>query len=167
MTFVRALVLVVACLAVQAGLARLWPASTGWVDVLALPVLWFSIARSQRSGMLVGCVSGLAYDAWFGAGVFGMTGFMKTFLGWAVGAIGSRIDLSPGPSRFATTVVFVWLQGPLEIGLRRLLDQHTSTPSVLEWTVRALLTGLLVALAFPILGRVAPEEREVDYAAGR
>jgi len=167
MIAVRASILLVACLALSAGLARVWPASPRYVDLMALPVVWYAVVRSQRSAMIVGSLAGLAYDAWFRVGVFGMGGFVKTFLGWATGAVGSRIDLNPQLSRLAATFVFVWLHGPLEIGLRRLLDQETAPPSPLEWTLRAAITGLLAVALFPILDRGLAESRKTPYPGER
>lgn len=163
MIAVRAVLAIAVCLAVQAALARVWPASPQYVDLTSLPVIWFAAARSQRSGMLVGCAAGLAYDAWFRAGVFGLGGFIKTFLGWAVGAVGSRIDLNQQVSRFAATVVVVWIHGPLELGLRRLLDQTTGGSGPLDWTIRAFVTGLVAVALLPVLDRLWGGIREPGF----
>lgn len=167
MIAVRAAIAVLVCLGAQAALARIWPDSPRYLDLTSLPVLWFATARSQRSGMLVGCGAGLAYDAWFRAGVFGIGGFVKTFLGWAVGAVGTRIDLNQQLSRFAAAAVLVWCHGPLELGLRRLLDQATEPARPLEWTARALVTGVLAAIVLPLLDRMWGESRDVGYPVGR
>ncbi len=163
MIVVRAVVLLLVALGVQVGLARLWPTSARYVDVMVLPVLWYATTRSQRSAILVGCVAGLSFDAWFRAGVFGMGGFIKTFLGWAAGAVGSRIDLNPQVNRFAAAFLFTWLQGPLELGLRRLLDQITEPARPLEWTVRAAITAVAVVVVFPVLERTWGETRDSRY----
>jgi hypothetical protein len=163
MIVVRAVVLLSLALGAQVGLARLWPASVRYVDVMVLPVLWYATTRSQRSAILVGCVSGLTFDAWFRAGVFGLGGFIKTFLGWAAGAVGSRIDLNPQVNRFAAAFAFTWLQGPLELGLLRLIDQFTEPARPLEWTVRAAITAVAVLAVFPILERTWGGDRDSRY----
>jgi hypothetical protein len=163
MIALRAVVLLALGLAVQAGLARLWPSSVRYLDVMVLPVLWYATTRSQRSAILVGCAAGLSYDAWFRAGVFGMGGFIKTFLGWAAGAVGSRIDLNSQVNRFAAAFLFTWLEGPLELGLRRLLDQVTETAHPLEWTARAALTAVAVVAIFPVLDRTWGVDRRSGY----
>ena len=166
MILLRAVVLLGLGLAVQVGLARLWPSSVRYLDVMVLPVLWYATTRSQRAAILVGCAAGLSYDAWFRAGVFGMGGFIKTFLGWAAGAVGSRIDLNPQVNRFAAAFLFTWLEGPLELGLRRLLDQVTEPVHPLEWSARAALTAIAVVTTFPILDRFWGGDRRSRYPGG-
>jgi cell shape-determining protein MreD len=137
-------------LALQTGLGRIWPDAPRFVDVLMVPVIWYGIAGSQRSGMLVGCAAGLVHDAWFQAGAFGISGFKKTLVGWALGGLGSRFDLNSTPSRFTLGAVASLSDSLLDLGLRRLLDQSSAAPRPLEIVVKALVTGALVVAAFGI-----------------
>ncbi len=161
MSVVRAAALLLACLGLQVGLVRLAPTSPRYVDFLVLPVLWYGIRSSQRSAMLVGCAGGLLRDAWFSAGVLGLNGFTKTFLGWVLGGLGARVDLNSGGTRLVVAAAFSVSQSALDLGLRRLLDRVTTSPDPVEWAVRAVTAGLLVAVGFPILDRV------MGTAAGR
>lgn len=149
----RALLFLGICLGLQAGLARLLPASARYVDMMVLPVVWYAVRGSQRSALLAGCAGGLMQDGWFEAGVFGMTGFSKTFLGWLVGGLASRVDLNGFGLRFSVGAVFTLAQSVLEIGLRRLLDQTTWTPQLWEWILKAAVTGAIVAIGFPLVDR--------------
>ena len=110
-------------LALQTGLGRVWPDASRYVDVMMVPVVWYGIAGSQRSGMLVGCAAGLLQDAWFQAGAFGINGFKKTLIGWVLGGLGSRFDLNSTPSRFVFGAVATLSDSLLDLGLRQLLDQ--------------------------------------------
>jgi rod shape-determining protein MreD len=158
-TTLAALVALVAALALQTGLGGIWPDVHRYVDLPLVVVVWYAIARSQRSAMLLGCAAGLLQDAWFRIAVFGMNGFKKTLLGWALGGIASRFDLNqPGGRLVAGTLVGLG-DRLLEWPLRRLLDQHVVLPGLLDLAGPALTTGLLVLFAGNIVeragGRVA------------
>jgi rod shape-determining protein MreD len=161
------MVLIGICLALQAGLGRILPASVGYVDFLMLPVVRYAVRRSQRSGMVVGCASGLVQDAWFRAGVFGMSGFSKTFLGWVLGGIATRFDLNNPGSLFLCGALMSLGDNLLELGLWRLLDQVTVMPNLLQWLVEGLLTGLIVAVGSAIVDRVIGQRSRTGLARRR
>ena len=153
MSLLRAAIGLTLTLAVQAGLGRLWPESHRYVDLMYLPVIWYGIKRSQASAMWVGCAAGLMQDSWFHAGVFGLSGFKKTILGWALGGLGGRFDFNGQTVRFVAGAVIALVDTALDQGLRRLLDQQPSVPGVLELAVRAVLTGLLAIWVFGLVDR--------------
>lgn len=140
------------CLAIETGVGRVWPDAPRYVDVMMVPVVWYAIAGSQRSGMVVGCASGLVQDAWFQAGAFGISGFKKTVVGWILGGLGSRFDLNATPSRFAFGAMAILADSVLDLGLRRLLDQSGVAPHPLDVGIKAITTGLLVVAAFGLTG---------------
>lgn len=142
------------CLALQAGLARLAPASVEYVDFMVVPVVWYAIHRSQRSGMIVGCAAGLVQDAWFQAALFGMNGFSKTFLGWLLGSVATRMDLNNPASWFAVGALAAVTHNLLERGLLRLLDQVTVGRGFWSWLAEAGVWGLLTVVGFAIVNRV-------------
>lgn len=154
MNLLRPVLLLGACLLLQTGLERFVPASIGYVDVMVVPVVYYGITRSQRSAMLVGCAAGLSQDAWFHAGIFGLNGFLKTFLGWILGALSARFDLNSRANRFLVAFLFSMVNNPLELGLRRLMDQVTVAPGIWAWLIESVVSGLLVLLAFAILDRI-------------
>jgi len=158
--------LIAVCVALQAGLARVVPASVEYVDFLMLPVVRYAVRNSQRAGMTVGCVSGLVQDAWFRAGVFGMSGFSKTFLGWVLGGIATRFDLNNTSSLFLGGALMSVADNLLELGLRRLLDQVTVMPNLLHWLIEGLLTGLIVVAGSAIVDRVIGDRGRQAPARG-
>jgi len=135
-------------LGLQTGLGRVWPEAPRYVDVMMVPVVWYAIAGSQRSGMLVGCAAGLVQDAWLQAGAFGISGFKKTIVGWVLGGLGSRFDLNSALSRFVFGAVASLGDSLLDLGLRQLLDQSSAPPRPVEIAIKATVTGLLVLVAF-------------------
>lgn len=164
MSLFRTAALLGACLGLQVVLGRLLPESQRYVDFMALPVIWHAIACSQRSAMLTGCAAGLLQDAWFQIGTLGMNGFIKTFLGWAVGALGTRFDLNGPAIRVIVGALFAIAQSALEVGIRRLLVQVPPPPRPIDWVIRAAITGLAIAVLFPILDRVGGGERSAGVA---
>ena len=149
----RSLLAVAAALGVEALIGRVFPAALGYVDLMLVVVAYFAIRRSQRSAMLVGCAGGLLHDAWLQAGVFGMSGFKKTLVAWAVGGLASRIDLNHAPGRVTVGVLLSVSDQFLEVGLYRLMDLATSPLDPVRIISRAMVTGLLVAIAFAIVDR--------------
>jgi len=89
-------------LAVQAMLGRFWPEATRYVDVMLLPVVWYGIAGSQRSGMLVGCAAGLMQDVWFQLGVLGLNGAGKSSLLRIMAGEDREFDGEAFPAKTAT-----------------------------------------------------------------
>lgn len=144
------LVVLAVCLAARAVAGRLVPEAGAYVDIMLVPVVWYAIAVSQRSGMLVGCAAGLLEDAWFQTGAFGASGFRKTIVGWALGGLGSRFDLNQKPGRFLFGATGSLADSLIDVGLRQLLDHSAATPRPLQIALKALGTGLLVMLAFAL-----------------
>ena len=155
MSFIRGAIALAIVLGFQAVIGRLAPSFDAIGDIMLIPVAWYGIRRSQRSAMVVGCVGGLLQGAWFQVGVFGLNGFKKTLLGWALGGIGSRLDLNHVPGRFATGVTLSIADRLLDIGLYRLLDLETGPATVLGVVVQAVVLGVLVVLTFSVVDRFA------------
>jgi rod shape-determining protein MreD len=153
-SFLKAALGLILALAVQAGVGRLWPDSLRYIDLMYLPVIWYGIKRSQAQAMWVGCIAGLMADSWFQAGVFGLSGFKKTILGWTLGGLGGRFDFNGQTGRFMVGVSIALIDTALDQGLRRLLDQQPGVPGVIEVLVRALLMGLLTAWVFSGVDRM-------------
>lgn len=150
MSLLRLVLAIGAAVALQAGLGRLWPAAGRYLDVMLVPVVYYGLAGSQRSGMLVGCASGLLQDTWFGIGI-GLNGFKKTLLGWLLGGIGSRFDLNQPAGRFAGGALTSVADSLIDPLLRRLMDQQPTWAPPGEMLIRAAVSGLLVVTAFGII----------------
>jgi cell shape-determining protein MreD len=103
--------------------------------------------------MLAGCAGGLLQDAWFEPGLVGASGFSKTFLGWALGALGSRFDLNAFWARSITGAALPAAESLVESGLRSLFDQAVVPWSGADLALRATVGGLLVPVVFAILDR--------------
>lgn len=140
-------------LAFQAALGRWVPGLHRYLDVLLLPVLWYALSLSQRSAMLVGFAAGTLQDAWFQTGVFGISGFSKTLLGWALGGLGARFEMNRVWGWFSAGILTTLADRLLQAGLLRLLDQQPGRLQAAELGLRSAATGLLATLVFAMLNR--------------
>ncbi len=154
MRWLAALGALAVCLAAQVLLGRLLPDVQHLVDLLALPMAWYGLRGAQRSAMLAGAAGGLLHDVWFEPGLVGASGFSKTLLGWALGALGARFDLNAFWARSITGAALPVLESLVSAGLRRLFDQAVVPSAAGDLAVRALAGGLLLPVVFAILDRV-------------
>jgi rod shape-determining protein MreD len=152
-SLLSALAVLLAGLVLQAGLAGVWPESHRFVDALLVPVVVYGVAGSQRAAMLLGCGAGLLRDSWFEAGIFGINGFKRTLLGWALSSIAQRLDLNHPTGRFVAGGALSLADGLLDLGLRGLLEQPSRLEPPWELLARFATTGLLSAAAGSILDR--------------
>jgi cell shape-determining protein MreD len=159
----RAVLVVVSALALQAGLGRVWPAADRFVDVLLVPVVLYGVASPQRAAMFLGCAAGLLRDAWFQVGVFGLNGFKRTLLGWLLAGVASRVHLDHGPGRLVAGVLVSAGDSLLDLALRHMLEQRPQIDLV-GLLVRAAVTGLLSVVLGSILDRVG-DTAAVRHAA--
>ena len=136
----------------QAALGKLSGGFDRYVDLTLLPVVWYGLHGTQRSAMLVGCSVGLIHDAWFRIAVFGITGFERTLLGWALGGVGGHFDLNRFAGRFAVGFVFALAEGILDAGLRRLMDLAQGA-AWSEMFIRAACTGAAAVVVFGLIDR--------------
>jgi len=153
MSLLLALVAVALALGGQAAAGHWMPSALRYVDLLMLPVVWYGLARSQRSAMLVGCLAGALEDAWFRAGVFGLRGFNKTLLGWLVGGLGARLDLNVTWGRAGAGAALPVADRLLEFGLLRLLDLSPGPIEPVELAGRAAAGGALALVVFAVVDR--------------
>lgn len=158
MTFLIAILALLAALIVQATLGRWFPAAQAYGDVLTLPIAWYAVARSQRSAMFVGCAAGLLEDAWFHTGTFGLHGFSKTLAGWALGGLGARFDLNHAWGRMVMGAALFLVDRLVEAGLLLLLNLSIAPLAPLSLALGAGGNGLLVAVVFAIVQKVRGQE---------
>jgi len=141
-----------AAVLLQTALGKVSDGFARYADLTLLPVVWYGIHGTQRSAMLVGCSVGLIHDAWFRIAVFGITGFKRTALGWALGGLGGRFDLNRFAGRFAVGFVLALAEGILDLGLRRLMDLQQGAGGS-EMLIRSATTGILAVIVFGLIDR--------------
>lgn len=142
-------------LIVDLGLGRFAPGATRFIDPMLLPLAAYALRRSQRSAMVVGCVSGLLQDYWTEPQLFGLNGLVKSVLGWALGAFGARFDLNRIGGRFAAGASVHLVGTVLDAGVRRLFGEALVPVPIWVLVVRTVCGGLLTAAVLAIVGRMA------------
>jgi cell shape-determining protein MreD len=146
-------------LAVELGLGRFAPGATHYVAVMTLPLATYALRTSQRSSMVVGCASGLLEDYWLEPRLFGLNGLVKTFLGWALGGLGTRFDLNNVWGRFAAGASVHLVDEGMQTALRRLFGDAVAPVDALSLTIRAIAGGLLTAAVLAIVSKFGTSRR--------
>ena len=139
-------------LAIELALGRFAPGATAYVAVMSLPFVTYALRTSQRSSMVVGCVSGLLQDYWMEPRLFGLNGLVKTVLGWALGGLGTRFDLNNTWGRFAAGASVHLLDEALQAGIRKLFGSALAPVAVSSLAIRALLGGVMTAGVLAVVG---------------
>lgn len=146
-------------LALELGLGRFAPGATHYVAVTTLPLATYALRTSQRSSMVVGCVTGLLEDCWLEPRLFGLNGLVKTFLGWALGGLGTRFDLNNVWGRFAAGASVHLADEGLQAALRWLFGDAVAPVDALSLTTRAITGGLLTAAVLAIVSKFGASRR--------
>ena len=146
-------------LAVELGLGRVVPGATQYIAVMTLPLATYALRTSQRSSMVVGCVSGLLEDYWIEPRLFGLNGLVKTFLGWALGGIGTQFDLNNVWGRFAAGASVHLVDAGLQTAVRWLFGDTVVPVTPMSLAIRALAGGVSTALALAVVGKFGASRR--------
>ena len=152
-------------LAGELVLGRFAPGATQYVTLMTLPLAAYALRTSQRSSMVVGCVSGLLEDYWIEPRLFGLNGVTKTVMGWALGGIGARFDLNNPWGRFASGASVHLVDVGLQTGLRRLFGEAVAPVGIAPLGIRAVAGGLLTAGVLAIVGKFGTSRRATRQKA--
>jgi rod shape-determining protein MreD len=152
-------------LAFELVLGRFAPGATHYVALMTLPLAAYALRTSQRSSMVVGCVSGLLEDYWIEPRLFGLNGLVKTILGWALGGIGARFDLNNVWGRCASGASVHLVDEGLQTALRRLFGEAAAPVSGASLGIRAVAGGLLTAGVLAIVGKFGTSRRATRQKA--
>jgi rod shape-determining protein MreD len=146
-------------LAVELGLGRVLPGATPYIAVMTLPLATYALRTSQRSSMVVGCVSGLLEDFWLEPRLFGLNGLVKTILGWALGGIGTRFDLNNIWGRFAAGASVSLVDEGLKTAVRWLFGEVVVPVTPVTLAIRAVAGGVSTALVLAVVGKFGASRR--------
>ena len=144
---------------------RFLPDATQYVSLMMLPLTAYALRTSQRSSMVVGCVSGLMEDYWIGTRLFGLNGLVKTLLGWALGGIGARFDLNNVWGRFASGASVHLVDEGLQAAFRRLFGEAVVPVDVAALGTRTVAGGLLTAAVLAIVSKFGTSRRATRQKA--
>jgi rod shape-determining protein MreD len=132
------------------------PVRLQFVRALDLPLLvtiYFAVSRRNPiSGMLTGCLIGLAQDA-LTQHPIGVNGIAKTIVGYLASSLGVKIDVEQPGSRFLLTFIFYLVHQAIYFGIMRGLANEPVNWSWTHLLIGGLLSALLAIVAFIFLDR--------------
>ena len=149
----------------ELGLGRFAPSLTHYIAPMTLPLAAYALRTSQRSSMIVGCVSGLLEDYWLEPRLFGLNGLVKTFLGWGLGGVGARFDLNNFWGRCASGASIHILDLVLQLALRRTFGEASAPVGVAPLAIGAVAGGLLTAAVLTVVSQFGTSRRIVRQKA--
>src|SRR5581483_4276578 len=111
----------------------------GFLEMPLLVVIYFALMkRSQISGLLLGCVVGLAQDA-LSKNPLGIFGIVNTLVGYFAASVGAQIDVDRGAVRLLLSFFFYLIHEVMHwVLVRALLGQQLAFE-----IQKTLLLGLL------------------------
>lgn len=129
------------------------------VGILDLPLLitiYFGLSRRNPStGLLLGCLIGIAQDALSGPTVpVGLFGIAKTIVGYLASSIGARLDTEHPAARFALTIVFFAVHQGIVVVTQHLLLSQPQRWFTVHLGVAALINAVVAVFLFLLLDRL-------------
>lgn len=128
----------------QAFVPLRFPHFAVYLDLPLLVTIFFAMARRNPvSGLLTGCIIGLAQDM-LGHNHIGLYGIAKTIVGYGASSLGVKLDVENAGARFLVTLGFYLVHSAVYFTVAHLLVNMTQTWS---W-----LHGMLAGLANAFVG---------------
>lgn len=145
--FLQGLGLLVAAVFVQILASHKVPVFQRSVDLVLLIVVYYGSSGARVGSMLAGAAGGLLEDIW-SDNLMGLHGLTKTLIGYLLGGLGSRFDLTGPPARliavFLATVVEKLVEPLVVMGL----GMRAAPPNVADMIWRVVGNLLVGALFF-------------------
>lgn len=138
MKITRVLAVVLASVAIQVALARYAVGGRFVFDFVLVGVMYAALQSGAVAGMLAGTIGGLLQDILSG-GVVGVSGLVKTLVGWAAGVLGTRFFVAKAHARALIVAGATLVHGLMMAGLQAVIAQ--TWPSV-AWT--AMLEAIVI-----------------------
>lgn len=124
------------------------------VDLVLLVVVYYGSSGARIGAMFAGAAGGLLEDVWFGD-VMGIHGFTKTVIGYVLGGLGVRFDLTGPAARIVAVLLGTILDRTMEPLVHLGLGMPASPPPPLELLWRAVGNSLAGALVFSLARKQA------------
>jgi rod shape-determining protein MreD len=150
--FLQGLALLSAALVLQILVSHRVPVIQRTVDLVLLVVVYYGSSGARVGAMFAGAAGGLLEDVWFGD-LMGIHGFTKTVIGYVLGGLGARFDMTPLPARLVAAVLATLLDRAVEPIVLVGLGQPAGPPAPLDLLWRSVGNALAGALFFSLAGR--------------
>lgn len=140
-------------LLVETLLGLLAPAYSLAFDPFLLVVVYVGLTRGEVAGMLTGAVAGWIQEVAFGGTVLGLLAMTRIFLGFGVGAAGSRLLLASPLARILVLAAATVADGWTFSWLASVFDVRTAPLRAATLATRAGVNALVGTAIFQALDR--------------
>ena len=150
--FLKGLVLLSTAVILQVLLSHKVPPIHRAVDLVLLVVIYYGSAGARIGAMFAGAAGGLLEDVWFGD-LMGIHGLIKTVIGYVLGGLGARFDLTRPAARIVAVLLGTLLDWAVEPVVLLGLGLPAGAPRAVELLWRSAGNGLVGALVFSLVGK--------------
>jgi len=138
---------------VQAFLPLRFPRFAVYFDLPLLVTIFFAMARRNPvSGLMTGCVIGLAQDM-LGHNKIGLYGIAKTIVGYGASSLGVKLDVENAGARFLVTLGFYLIHSAVYFTVARGLVNMTQNWSWLHGILAGLANAAFGVVLFFLLDK--------------
>ena len=120
------------------------------VDLPLAVVTYFALRRDVVLALVVGCVTGLATDA-FSGGLLGANGFTKTVIAYLIAALVTRVMLDNPLARIPVIAGAAALDAALYVLLHQVFRQPVQRPFVETLVYKVIVTTVVGTFLFYLL----------------
>jgi rod shape-determining protein MreD len=145
--FLQGSALLVGALLLQILSSHWVPLTQRSVDLVLLVVVYYGSSGARVGSMMAGAVGGVLEDVWFN-NIVGLHGFTKSLIGYLLGGLGARFDLTGPASRLVALLLATVIERLVEPLVLLGLGLHASLPDPLVLLWRCLGNVLVGALLF-------------------
>ena len=151
MSFLLAVLALMASVIIQAILTGVWPAVARFFDLPLVVVIYYALTKGPTGALLSGAGAGLLQDS-LGGTLLGVSALSKALVGYLVGVLGLRFALAPFMARVLILAAATVLSGSIEVGTLAIMGRHLANstyPHLLERVLGNCIVGApMVGLQF-------------------
>ncbi len=114
---------IVVALALQTSVVPFVLSNDGRIDLVLVVVVWAALQFGPAAGLVTGAAAGMAQDALSG-GIIGVSGFVKTLVGFWAGAIGSQFIVANALPRFVVLIAGAVFNAFASLGLHAAIQRR-------------------------------------------
>jgi rod shape-determining protein MreD len=118
-----------------------------YIDLPLIVITYFALRRDVVLALVVGCVTGLATDA-FSGGLLGAHGFTKTLISYLIAALVTRVMLDNPLARIPVIAGAAALDATLYVLLHQIFRQPVLRPFVETVTYKVIATTIVGTFLF-------------------
>ena len=145
--FLQGLALLSGALIIQILASHRVPWMQRSVDLVLLVVVYYGSIGARVGATVAGAAGGLLEDVWFG-NLMGLHGLTKTLIGYLLGGLGVRFDLTSPAFRIVAVLLATLIERLVEPAVRLGIGVHASPPDLLELFWRSAGNVLVGSLFF-------------------